>query len=222
VILAALEVETVGGEPEWLHILLAAGGPILIATAAVIAAFVAAKTANTRQREQLAHDLLKRRVDDVRSTLDAAAELALASATVLVDFELAVENWEEESAAIKTEGANPGLTPDDRAALMVKAAAAKDGFLAANRALTETLIEMMGTKVRLQLRLGSGHPIPDLYERLRIEYRRHGDFFSKGVAGGRTDAERKEEEDHQAVRDEVFEGFFSACEEWLASAPTFA
>ena len=54
--IAALDVNLVGGESEALHILLAVVGPILIAGAAVFAARTARNSANERQQRQLAHD----------------------------------------------------------------------------------------------------------------------------------------------------------------------
>lgn len=47
-----MDVHLVGGDPWWHQVI----GPALIAVTAIVAAWIAARTANRRQQEQLSHD----------------------------------------------------------------------------------------------------------------------------------------------------------------------
>lgn len=73
--LGALEVELVGTK-DAVGILLVIFGPLLIASAAVIAALVARKTANERQAEQLAHDTKRQKEQLAHDTERQERQLA--------------------------------------------------------------------------------------------------------------------------------------------------
>jgi hypothetical protein len=225
--IAALEVHLTGGP----SVLVELAGPAAIVIAAVAGAFFAARwasrnvskeleAADRRQQERLAHDLLIRRVEHVRDALDDSAELALAAGAAVANFELVIENWEDERAALEAEIA-AASSPVEGQALIERLGVGKDRVLAADSTVTARLTEMLGAKVRLQLRLGSSHAIPPLYEQLRAGWREAVDAFAKGSTRSRTEAEKKRSEELEDSNGDRFEEFFSECERWLASAPTF-
>jgi hypothetical protein len=133
---------------------------------------------------------------------------------------LVIENWEGERATLEA-AISEAPSNEERQALLGRLGAGKDNVFAADSAATARLTEMLGTKVRLQLRLGSAHEIPPLYEHLRAGWREAVDVAAKGPTRSRTDAEKKTGEELEDANGDRFEEFFSECEHWLASAPTF-
>jgi hypothetical protein len=216
--LAVFEVELVGGE----GFLAGLGGPALIAGAAVVAAFIAARTANARLREQLAHDLVVRRAEHVRDALDAAVELAHETVKALVDFELIIDDWEDERPQFEAEALSDEKTTEEQRAILAQARKGVDNVMAADKALTERMVEMLATTTRLRLRLGSSHAIPTLYDELRQGWRELIDVLGNGETARRTKEERDKCEELDAETNQLYEEFHQACERWLDEDPTFA
>jgi hypothetical protein len=72
IIWMAMDVHLVGGDPWWHQVI----GPALIAATAIVAAWIAARTANRRQQEQLSHDLELQKAQLVHDRELQGAQLA--------------------------------------------------------------------------------------------------------------------------------------------------
>ncbi|MBS1892284.1 MAG: hypothetical protein JST59_13390 [Actinobacteria bacterium] len=89
-----IEVHTAGGKELWQELI----GPVLLALTAIIAAWIAARTANHRQQEQLAndrhlqadqlaYDREQRNRQHVRDTVDEAVRGVDAALRAMFDYE---------------------------------------------------------------------------------------------------------------------------------------
>ena len=225
--IAVLEVHLTGGR----SLLVELAGPAAIVIAAIAGAFFASRyasknvakeleAADERQEKRLAHDLLIRRVEHVRDALDDSGELALEAGAATAAFELAIEKWEADLPGLEA-GLSEATSDEERVGFLNLLREGKDKVLAAEATVTARLTEMLGAKVRLQLRLGSSHEIPPLYEHLRAGWREAVDAAAKGSTRSRPAEEKKHSEALEDSSGDRFEEFFSACEQWLASAPKF-
>jgi hypothetical protein len=205
-----LEVEIVGN--EWWESLL---GPALIATAAVIAAFVAAYTANKRQREQLSHDRALKARDHLRNTLDDAVERVIGAVEVYAEFAAYIgvnESLRQRNLKVL---ADADSTEEEKKS----ARNSNKEILAENSAFSEKATargaELIATQGRLRLRLGSTDPIVEAYEELVGSYMKLENNLAQGVIRNRDQDKREEGEEADQQTTEDFQQFMRTCEAWF-------
>jgi hypothetical protein len=209
--MAILEVEiSEDGDPLWSLL-----GPALIAAAAVIAATVAARTANSRQREQLAHDRALRAREHIRDTVDAAADRAIAALEAFTDFEVEID----ENERIRSEQSE--LLASEHASLEEKVAARKRlrGLVEESAAAGETAsaraAEVIATQARLRLRLGVSDPIVICSKVMAEKFVDLEVKLGAGLDQNRSDEEIASAKEADKVATRAFRQFMSTCEAWF-------
>lgn len=206
-----IEVQVVGGDPGWLHILLVVTGPLLISLAAVMAAVVAAKTANRRQQAQLSHDLAVRREEDVRNVLDGAIEHVYETTKMLSDLEVRIESLESELL----EGGGIGAGSEDNVARLGDAEYRE--IREAGTEVRDALIEMIGFTLRIELRLGKDDLVSKLHESLWELWNQECDLLFSALPKLRSEEQQTKVEKLEKELDDTQNKFFAACEARIRS-----
>lgn len=198
VILAAVKAQPVEvvleHEGWWAH----NSGPMVLAIAAITAAGLAAYVAIRNNRQQLEHDRDMRERAHVRDTIDAA--MLGASATIhalsAVTSDLAVKKSHAGTMGEEAEKTLEEETEKD----LLKASSAES--------------EMRANHLRLDLRLGSSHPIVVSHGGLREALTSASNALLSGII--RKDGERSPEEAHR-IAALALEDFRSACRDWFSA-----
>ena len=198
-------------------------GSVFIGGVAVYAARLAATTANQRQEDQLTHDSARqdellahdterqerqlrhdadmRHREFARDALDSALELTQEANGSIVSFQSAIERFERS----RNEGREAEYPWDEQQAIAAK------------------LIEMLVAVVRLMVRFGSDHPIPDAYRELASRT----DALEEALKVGRERNRSSEELAEYAAKDDAANKAYGElmveCELWLrAFEPDYA
>ena len=191
---AVLQIESVGTSSFWEGL----AGPALIAVAAVAASIVAARTANHRQREQLAHDLAVRRNEDIRDALDESVKVIHETAKKVTDLR---------DPIVQLESLEHDMTGSHVA---VEAVA-----LEINKEARERLLEMIGCKVRLALRLGRDDEIPSAVDELRDAWQIETNLYMLGLKRKRTEDEKLQTAEALRRSDAAYTDVHRRFEDWM-------
>lgn len=216
-----VEVQLVGDNGYGLDVVVAIIGPLLIALAAVVAAFVAAHTANRRQRAQLDHDLEVRHREYVRDVLDSSVELARRSMERVAAFKQSVEMLEGKRFALTAAVEDPEGSPSDQESARAALGGLLESYARSSSEAGRAIVEMSAAHFRLGLALGLRHDVAAAFETLGDKADELVDSLSPGLSENRSEQARV---DSSALDDEVgtaFGVFMARCEEWLAERPRF-
>jgi hypothetical protein len=169
VISLLVNVHLTGGKAFWQELT----GPALLAITAIAAAAIAARTANTRQREQLAHDraLQERQLahdreqrdrQHIRDTIDGAVRGADEAVHMIARFR----------ADVLVNGDRNPRTEKESAELHADRDTSYD-----------TYIKLFSENIRLGVRLGLGHPIVGRHDGLIETFVANRDLLSSVFRG---------------------------------------
>lgn len=211
-------------------------GPLFVASAAAIAAWLAARFAHTRQKEQLAHDSDRqkeqlahdrdrqkeqlahdrelRAIDHGRDVLDRVFEGAIKAIRTSVVLESTIKVREGGRNEAKDRVDAAGQSEPDQAALALLNET-NERFKKVIEASHQSLIEMRLETWRLRIRFGRNGEIAKAHKSLVDSL---GEVH-KSYASART--ERRGEDDIEASkavvagRKQAFNAFVDTCEEWL-------
>ena len=209
--LAVVEVELVGGESFWVGL----AGPALIAIAAVIAAIVAARTANQRQAAQLWHDLEARREEHVRDALDLAVEQIPEMLSAVHQTEFAVEGLEARRPDLQAT-IEDFSAPEDVQRQAEKALAELKLELASRaKHAHEKSPEMLSASIRLNIRLGDDSELADAHEALFTAWDKQLDSLGSAATENRNNDELASYEDLDANATAAYSAFYAVCRDWL-------
>lgn len=174
------------------------GNALLLATAAIAAAGLAAFVAIRNQRQQLNHDRFLRSQDHIRDTIDAVLVSANEARNIMERLTAAVETMEE------TRDEGEDIPPRF--------------FEEAERVRTSSLTNLQGMRaaqIRLETRLGESHPIATSHWDTVMAY---GEIFTesqKGLVENRDPAVREKDEDREESARARFVDFQDACHAWF-------
>ncbi len=210
-----VKIEQVGGGS-----LADLAGPALVAAAAVVAAFVAARTANARQRQQLDHDLVVRSIEHVRDAIDQAVEMVHDALLAFLDLEEAIPvpeqvNWSELEAKLRDGGVSQREKSEIRLTVSSQRAAVRQAYGQAQKRIDDLRRPIM----RLRLRLGKDHEIPVLLKSLQGRWVSMSAGFSldAGRAGEISTDRLVLRQKELLETSDVYDEFLSACHRWLIS-----
>lgn len=141
-------------------------GSLLVALAAIVAASLAAYTANRRHGEQLAHDREMRNRDHTRDTLDAAVKGVSTAIDSTSNFAAAVETVGPRLPDLHRE-TDPNLNDKVPADKVEHLAEIKEELSLARNAAHDARTAMHANQLRLEIRLGENHPIVASHNQLR-------------------------------------------------------
>jgi hypothetical protein len=220
-----IDVHLTGGKPLWQELV----GPVLLAATAIIAAWIAAKTANKRQAAQLAHDreLQKaqfaydreqRNRQDARDAVDGAVKVTDDAVRVMAEFFAAIVSGDESrhiNRATAAALAQGPTTPDGPAQRLTEELEVLRGL---NRALFDTSIEMTSQSLRLSLRLGLHHPIVETHDAFRAAFNNRHQAMVPLYNRSITEDDRVAFEAAEQSSSDAHEAFVEACREWLMEA----
>jgi hypothetical protein len=210
-----VEVQVVGGNSQALEILLTLIAPMLIAGAAVMAARIAAATANKRQREQLAHDLIVRSMQHIRDAIDEAVEIVYEGSKAVADFSISIPLWEVSRPALEAQLVDEEASPEAKKMAKERLMSELGEVTSEHGGTLDQLSELLASSTRLKLRLGSNHEIPKLAESLRRAWAELTALLIKGQTASRTPEEITETEEKEHEADGIYSEFHLACERWL-------
>lgn len=220
--LAVIDVHVVGGDPWWQELI----GPVLLAVTAIIAAWIAAKTANQRQAAQLSHDQDLQRAQfaydreqrnrqDARDVVDESVKGTDDAVRLIAKF-FAVTVAGDESRQINRAAAasvaGGPITPDGPAQRLTEELEVLRGL---NRALFDTSIEMTSQTLRLSLRLGLRHPIVETHIAFRSAFNSRHEGMTPLHNRSITEEDRVAFEATEQSSSDTHEAFVEACREWL-------
>jgi hypothetical protein len=180
----ALEVELIGNG-EGLSTFLTVLGPVLIASAAVAAAFIARKTANERQEKQLAHDTERQEValahdralrdrEYLRETVSSVLENAINMTRATFDLEVALQKIATQSEAQQLNDVD--VEAHDR--IEKASLKAREDHATARRESHQASLVTVTDNVRLRALLGKEHPIVESHLQLVDAYEAWHNAFS--------------------------------------------
>lgn len=218
-ILAASEpipIEVVGGDGKAFSLFSAVAGSLLVALAAVIAAIVAARTANKRQRAQLDHDTEVRRREHIRDALDDAAEKLYEAFEALAVYELRI--GEAEDARKRLETARDESSSEEVLAVATKALDQLQGQIEEVREeTTSLLLAVQASEFRLSLRMGGEDPVVEAHLKVKESFRDLRRALDSGWQRSRTDEEIAACEKQGDESNGIYAQFFVAGERWNAA-----
>jgi hypothetical protein len=211
-----VQVQTVG--ESWVLLL---AGPAMVALAAIGAAMVAARTANKRQREQLAHDLVVRREEHTRDAVDGALETVTETVGRVTELESGIRA--AESVRPGLEDAARKVSGDD--ALHEKVLAelnnVEEKLRSLHREANARLVDMRVHGLRLRLRLESDR-IPSLYKRAADTLDRHREALAPGIERALSDREKDAIKAMDADGTSDVAAVMAACASWFQRDATTA
>ncbi|MGH3373134.1 MAG: hypothetical protein ACRDP6_00195 [Actinoallomurus sp.] len=216
-----VEVHLVGGDPWWQELV----GPVLLAATAIIAAWIAAKTANERQAAQLAHDRElqieqltydreQRNRQHVRDAVDDAVRSVDAALRLMFEYEALIligDDQRTERRRVLDDDALPTVKAEALSALKDET----DEIHAHSQAVYDANIDLTSQNLRLSLRLGKDHQIVKSQQALRDVYAtRHGTLeplYKRPL----TDKDREEIHAASKSTEAIFNSFFQECRRWF-------
>jgi hypothetical protein len=192
-------------------------GPLLLALAAVGAAYLAAATAKKNHREQLENDRALRDREHIRNVLDEVAERSQASSWEIRDWDAEIEDQEKARSAISTtdEKEARGQLREIKIAVLDQAIA-----------LSEKRTAMLFDTIRLALRLGTNHEIVAAHDHWSDELDHLIDARSVVAERNRSAEEIEEDTTLEAAVRDASSSFLTACTKWFtrpagSTAPPF-
>jgi hypothetical protein len=220
----AMDVHLVGGDPWWHQVI----GPALIAVTAVIAAWIAARTANHRQQEQLLHDRdlqaaqlaydrEQRNRQHVRDTIDSAVRSLDATMRQSAEYQALILTGDEERDECRRIADDEALPDADRAAAIRRYDEAMNEVGAATRKGFDMSTELISESFRLSLRLGIEHPICKGHAAYREAYGTSFEILRNLPTVKMTDEDRKKVKAADAAEGAAMIDFLSSCRSWFES-----
>ena len=217
-----VEVHLIGGDPWWQELV----GPVLLAATAIIAAWIAAKTANQRQaaqlandqelqKAQLAYDREQRNRQHVRDAVDDAVRGVDAALRLMFEYEALIVVGD----AQRTERRN--VLGDEEASSVVKREALEtlkeetDEIHAKSQAVYDATIDLASENLRLSLRLGNDHRIVKGQQALRDAYSTRHEVLEPLRKRPLTDKDRQEIDAASESTLAAFHSFFEGCRRWF-------
>lgn len=220
--LAVVNVHIVGGDPWWHQ----AVGPALIAAIAIAAAWIAARTANHRQqeqlnhdrelqKEQLAYDREQRNRQHVRDAVDDSVRSVDAALRLMFEYEALIligdDQRTERRSVLDGGPASPTVKAEALSALKEE----MDEIHAKSQAVYDANIDLTSENLRLSLRLGKDHQIAKSQQALRDVYStRHSTLepmYKRPLTAKDREAIRSASKSTQAI----FNSFYQDCRRWF-------
>jgi hypothetical protein len=208
----------------WWHELV---GPVLLAATAIGAAAIAARTANARQAEQLAHDRElqarqlrydreQRNRQHVRDTVDAAIANLDSAVRAITLYEGTLQDGDflrnRMREAIGDETASDQFRRDAESGV----ADARQELSALSNAVFSATIELVSQRLRLALRLGKENVIVRTDGAFVAAYTALHDVLIGCDREARlTDEDQAKMDIAAAVMNEATGAFVTSCEEWF-------
>jgi hypothetical protein len=222
--LAVLKVHLVGGNPWWHEVI----GPALIAATAIAAAWIAARTANHRQQEQLDHDralqteqlaydreqrervFVREVIDEAMKGVDQALRnLSEYSAAVLVGNEDRERHRREVTSA-----APPHHRLKPVAALQALRAES-DPVHSLDQHLYDVGVDLTSAALRLGLRLGEKDKIVVAHQAFADEFSAKHDLLSPLESRLITDEDRTALDTVDVRISQAVASIFSSVRQWI-------
>ncbi len=201
-------------------------GPALIAVTAVVAAWIAARTANHRQQEQLLHDreLQKaqlaydreqRNRQHARDTIDSAVRSLDAAIRQSAEYQALIFTGDEKRDQYRRI-ANDEATPDaERAAAIRDYEEAMNAIRSATVKGFEISTELTSESLRLSLRLGVEHPICESHTAYHAAYGTCFEILRDLPTAKMTDGDREKVKAADAAEEAAMIDFLSSCRRWF-------
>lgn len=173
--------------------LIALAGSLLIASAAVFAAWLAARTANARQeaqlaadfdrlKQQLAHERKLRSQEHARDSIDSLVLGVHEGLLKLSTLDVPVFNKGAERAALRDQIEDEDLDKATKRSREEELAAQTAPLQDASIDILEHSQQMLALETSLQLRLPAGDSIIGQYKRFKKQYDEFHDLARKGIS----------------------------------------
>jgi len=212
-------------------------GPLLIASAAALAAWLAARYArlrqeaqlehdsarqekqlehdSARQEKQLEHDRVLKKSDRARETIDSAISVAIVTWRATTAYRTAIQVREparQDALAVLASGQ---ASPQEKASAETKLTRIRDILHDRLDNSHSATMELRFEFWRIRVRLGSEHQIVACYRELADASDLIHETSRLGQTKDRTDDEKQAGEDAAQKRTKAFQAFISACEAWF-------
>lgn len=232
-LVSLIDVHLTGGRPLWQELL----GPALLAVTAIIAAWIAAKTANERQAAQLAHDRdlhqaqlahdrelqiaqlfydrEQRNRQHVRDTIDSAVRTMYAAMKQSAEYQSLILTGDEKRDEYRRIADDEAAQDVDRDAALRGYEEAMDAVGAATLKGFEVSTELMSEGLRLNLRLGVMHPICESHTAYQEAYGASFEILRNLPTIKMTNEDREKVEAADAVEGAATVEFLSSCRRWF-------
>jgi hypothetical protein len=219
--MAALNVHIANGPAWWLSFI----GPVLAAVTAIAAAAIAARTANRRQREQLAHDRAlqsdqlaydreQRNRAHARDALDDAIAGADAAIQQLAQWRVAIFSTEDRRSELReaVKGGVASVAEFEE----LKGETAK--LHQEGQDLYDASILMTSQGLRLGIRLGLEHPLVKAHDDFGSRFSERHELLQPLTLRAAIDEDREALDKVEQADTIAFGVFVESCEHWLLDA----
>lgn len=230
---ALLDVHLTGGDPWWYQVV----GPALIAVTAIAAAWIAARTANHRQQQQLeedgrlhakqlahdrelqkaqlAYDREQRDRMDVRVVIDDAIKGVDEALRGIAEYVAAVQVDDETREAHRQMLAAEQVGSQQALREMQALKGETDELHQLSQGLYDTSIDLTSSGLRLALRLGSDHKIVKAHDAFGAAISEYHEALKPLHHRAITDEDRGLIEAAEQRAGLAVTAVFSECREWL-------
>lgn len=217
-----IDVHLTGGQPWWQELV----GPVLLAATAIVAAAIAARTANTRQgqqlahdrelqKEQLAYDREQRNRQHVRDAVDDSVRGIDAALRVMFEYEGLIVVGDNQRTERRSVLGGDGMRPTVEAVALSALKEETDEIQAKSQAVYDAAIDLNSENLRLSLRLGKDHQIVRSQQALRDVYSERHSLLKPLHKRPLTDKDREQIRSVSKSTAEAFSSFFQDCRRWF-------
>jgi hypothetical protein len=225
--LAVVEVNLVGGDPWWHQVI----GPALIAVTAIVAAAIAAQTANRRQatqlkenrvlqtellKDQLSHDRAQRNREHIRDTIDDAVQDIDALVRIMAEYQAEIITYDGNRDRLRREAEDETKHPETRSLRREHLRKRQDELVARSGRVFDALINLISDRARLSLRLGNDHLILKSQLLVTLAFQKRHDFLRPLAQKALTDEDRQQIKNQADTAEEAVKEFLDACRGWFA------
>ncbi len=232
-VVGSIDVHLTGGSAWWHELV----GPFLLAVTAILAAIIAAKTANKRQGEQLAHDrglqadrLLhdrklqasqlaydreQRNREHVRDRIDSAVLMVDQAVRAYTEFQREIRYVAAHRSELQAIAANPNGEAEEHENVASLLQEKIDALRDVNVRARTLSAELVSEGVRLSLRLGTNSSIFKAHRTFRRNYSTRIDYLeSLGEAPSSSEIEEGNADKMETIEG-VAAGFLAECRTWF-------
>ncbi len=201
-------------------------GPALLALTAILAAGIAARTANERQAAQLAHDRELQKVQlahdreqrnrqHVRDSVDDAVHSVDAALRLMFEYEALIMVGDPQRTERRNVLDDGGASSNAKADALRALKEETDEIHAQSQAVYDANIDLTSENLRLSLRLGKDHAIVKSQQALRDVYATRHDTLEPLYKRPLTDKDREEIHSASKSTEAIFYSFFEDCRKWF-------
>jgi hypothetical protein len=202
-------------------------GPVVVALTAIVAAWIAARTANHRQQEQLAndrqlqadqlaHDRQQHNRQHVRDTVDEAVQGVDTALRSMFEYEAKIVVGDTQRVEHREALDDASLTPSQRAAVLQELQREAAEIHAGSNEVYAAATDLTSENLRLSLRLGDQHQLVKAHQAVRDIYASRHYALEPLYKGALSETDRQDIRSASDSMAAIIAAFMAECRTWFA------